>query len=317
MSMWFSNLGKYLLGKNGSSRVLNPPLHSAMGGRGAFNLLGHTWSRHQFVSVVSSCPQALPLPFSLSAPRRAREPPLRERMSSWRGRKHRWAKPQLCCCSQPSAQTRCQADSAQQEQADISSSCGWHGWAGASSWPACRVSLLLEAHPKLCWAVPAPTRRGTCLRLHAEQELSLQELLSALPHSSMEPQLFQLASHQGSSWNNSALPPASLPPFPGRVQLLCLPAAPHPRTGEGFPRLLVCHRRTCEPFLWLAAELGLTQCPVQVFLTLLLASAWLQILLMSVSVQWLYKWMGTSACLCLKSTFSSPHDHGVKLKHVI
>lgn len=112
---------------------------------------------------------------------------------------------------------------------------------------------------------------------------------------------------KGSSWNNSALPPASLPHLPSRVQFLCLPPAPQPRRGEGFPRLLVCHRRTCEPLLWLAAGLGLTQCPDQVFLTLLLASAWLQILLMSVSVSVhsLCKWMGTSACLCLKSTLPS------------
>lgn len=43
----------------------------------------------------------------------------------------------------------------------------------------------------------------------------------------------------GSPWNNPALPPASLPRFPSRLQFPCLPPAPQPRTGEGFPRLLL------------------------------------------------------------------------------
>lgn len=132
-------------------------------------------------------------------------------------------------------------------------------------------------------------------------------------------------SHSSSSWHPTRAHPESTlpflllpsPPSPAECSSSVCLLHPTPAQGKEFPRLLVCHRRTCEPFLWLAAELGLTQRPVQVFLTLLLASAWLQILLMSVSVQWLYKRMGTSACLCLKSTFSSPHDHRVKLKHMI
>lgn len=153
-----------ILGKNGSSRVLNPPLHSAMGDRGAFNLFSHIWIRHQFVSVVPSCP---PHCTSHSACLPPGEP-----------ESHHWGRgchlreeeskggqsPKPCCCSQPSAQPRCQADSAQQEQADISSSCGWHGWAAAPWWRAQGVSLLPEVHPELRAGLShLPWGRGTCL----------------------------------------------------------------------------------------------------------------------------------------------------------
>lgn len=49
--------------------------------------------------------------------------------------------------------------------------------------------------------------------LRAEQELSLQELFSALPHASTEPQLFQLASHQGLILKQSC-PSSSFCPLP-------------------------------------------------------------------------------------------------------
>lgn len=52
-----------------------------------------------------------------------------------------------------------------------------------------------------------------------------------------EPEVSRLASHQGQIMNQPALPPASLPPSPSRVRFLCLPPAPQPGIGEGFPSL--------------------------------------------------------------------------------
>lgn len=233
------------LGKNGSSRALNSPLDSTMGGRGAFNLFGHIWTRHHlslwYHPILMHCTSHsgwLP-PGEPESHHRERGCELGEEESKG------GQSPEPCCCSQPSAQTRCQ---------------GWFCSAGAGrhlqqlwlawlSWCFIMVSLECVSSPwdpprAACWAVPPPPG--------GEQELSLQELLSALPHASTEPQLFQLASHQGLILKQPC--PSSC--FPSRVQFLCLPPAPQPRSGEGFPRFLVCHRRTCEPFLGLPAERG-------------------------------------------------------------
>lgn len=246
-----------ILGKNGSSRALNPPLHSAMGGRGAFNLFGHIWTRHHlslwYHPVLMHCTF-----HSAWLPPGEPESHHRERGCELGQEESKGGQsPKPCCCSQPSAQTRCQADSAQQEQADISSSCGWHGLAGASSWWAWSVSLLPEIQPELPAGLShLPQERQLphgCMLSKSSACKSCSQLchMPARSHSSSS-----WHPTRGSSWNNPALPPASFPCFPSRVQFLCLPPAPQPRSGERFPRFLVCHRRTCEPFLGLPAEWG-------------------------------------------------------------
>lgn len=306
MSMWFSNLGKHLLGKNGWSRVLNPPLHSATGDRGAFNLFGHIWTRHQFVSVVPSCPHALHLPFSWVPPG---EP-----------ESHHWERG--CHLGEEESKGGQSPSSAaahqvlrpgvrlillsRSRQTSPAVAAGWLSWCFIVV--SLQGSLLLVAHPELRAGLShLPQGGAPASWLQAEQELSLQELFSALPYASTEPQLFQLASHQGLILKQLCPSSCFPPPLPQQSPVPVPAPCTSTQDREGFPRLLICHRRTCEPFLGLAAELGLTQCPYQVFLILLLASAWLQILLLllSVSVHSLCKWMWTSACLCLKSTFPS------------
>lgn len=50
-----------------------------------------------------------------------------------------------------------------------------------------------------------------------------------------------------------------------------------PKPAACWP-LLLCNWRTCEYLLWLGSLLGLTQCPRQAVLILLLASVWLKCL---------------------------------------
>lgn len=149
------------LGKNGSSRALNSPLDSTMGGRGAFNLFGHIWTRHHlslwYHPVLMHCTSHsgwLP-PGEPESHHREREDVSLERKKAKVGKA-----PSPAAVHSQVLRQGVKADSVQQEQADISSSCGWHGLAGASSWWAWSVSLLPEIHPELPAGCPTSPRRG-------------------------------------------------------------------------------------------------------------------------------------------------------------
>lgn len=240
------------LGKNGSSRALNSPLDSTMGGRGAFNLFGHIWTRHHlslwYHPVLMHCTSHsgwLP-PGEPESHHRERGCELGEEESKG------GQSPEPCCCSQPSAQTRCQ---------------GWFCSAGAGrhlqqlwlawlSWCFIMVSLECVSSPwdpprAACWAVPPPPG--------GEQELSLQELLSALPHASTEPQLLQLGIPPGAH-PETTLPFLLLPqqsPVP-------LPASCTSTQVRGrIPEVLGMPQENLWALPGAACWAGLTQCPDQ------------------------------------------------------
>lgn len=100
----------------------------------------------------------------------------------------------------------------------------------------------------------SPKERGNCLStlaswLHAEEKLNVQELLlSSAMHQhgarGLPPGIPAGADHE------PTFPSSCFPPSPSRVQFLCLPPAPQPGIGEGFPSLQLvgrCWFATGEP----------------------------------------------------------------------
>lgn len=190
------------LGKNGSSRALNSPLDSTMGGRGAFNLFGHIWTRHHlslwYHPVLMHCTSHsgwLP-PGEPESHHRERGCELGEEESKG------GQSPEPCCCSQPSAQTRCQ---------------GWFCSAGAGrhlqqlwlawlSW--CFIMVSLE-----CVSSPWDPPRAACWLSHLPQEGSKSSACKSCSQLCHTPARSHSSSSwhptRGSSWNNPALPPAS------------------------------------------------------------------------------------------------------------